>query len=227
MPRIVHTLRQWDFLAAQRVDYFVANSHTTAKRIQKYYKKTAHVIHPGLDLKRIPFCEEKDDYYFYNGRCIPYKKFDLVVDAFNTNGKKLVIATSTKNKLAKVLQKRSKENISWVFTSNLDVVNTLHSKAKAFLFPPEEDFGLVPIAAMATGTPVIAYGHGWATETLAEGKTGIFFKKQTPESLNQAIETFEHMSWNALAIREHALMFDKNHFQKNLIAFIHEKLWNT
>jgi len=158
MPRIVHKLRMWDFLASKRVDFFLSNSQNTARRIEKYYKKPATVLYPGLDIANIPFSEKKEDYYFYNGRCIPYKKFDLVVDAFNQNGKKLIVATNTKNTLAKHLQKISKPNISWIFDGDLEKINALHSKAKAFLFPPEEDFGLVPIAAMATGTPVIAYG---------------------------------------------------------------------
>lgn len=157
MPKIIHKLRMWDFLSSKRVDYFIANSKNTASRINKYYKKEACVIYPGLDLENIPFSEEKQDYYFYNGRCIPYKKFDLIVDAFNKNGKKLIIATNTDNKLYRSLKAKSKENITWKFGLNLDEINEIHSKARAFLFPPEEDFGLVPIAAMASGTPVIAY----------------------------------------------------------------------
>lgn len=115
MPKIVHRLRMWDFLASKRVDFFIANSKNTASRIEKYYKKEAKVISPGLDLENIPFSEDKQDYYFYNGRCIPYKKFDLIVDAFNKNGKKLIIATNTDNKLYRSLKAKSKENITWKF----------------------------------------------------------------------------------------------------------------
>lgn len=224
MPKIIHNLRMWDFLASKRVDYFIANSQNTQKRIEKYYKKTSEVIYPGLDLENIPFCEEKDEYYFYNGRCIPYKKFNLIVDAFNKNGKKIIISTNTDNKLYRELKAKSNLNIIWKFGLSLDEINTLHSKAKAFLFPPEEDFGLVPIAAMASGTPVIAYGKWGSLETVVDGITGIFFEQQTVRSLNKAIERFESMSFDPKAIREHALQFDKKIFQQKILAFIENTL---
>lgn len=158
MPKVVHNLRNWDFCAAGRPDFFLANSKNTGERIVKYYGRDYEVLYPALDIEKIPFSEKKDDYYFYNGRCIPYKKFDLIVDAFNENLKKIKIVTSTDNKLYRELKEKSKDNIEWILSSDLAYINELHSKARGFLFPPEEDFGLVPIAAMATGTPVIAYG---------------------------------------------------------------------
>lgn len=158
MPTVVHNLRNWDFCAAGRPDFFLANSKNTQSRIAKYYDRESEVLYPCLDIEKIPFSEKKDDYYFYNGRCIPYKKFDLIVDAFNENLKKIKIVTSTDNKLYRELKEKSKDNIEWILSSDLAYINELHSKARGFLFPPEEDFGLVPIAAMATGTPVIAYG---------------------------------------------------------------------
>ncbi len=224
MPKLVHHLRMWDFLASKRVDYFIANSKNTAWRIKKYYKKEAKVIYPGLDLEHIPFSEEKEDYYFYNGRCIPYKKFDLIVDAFNKNGKKLIIATNTDNQLYRDLKAKSKPNITWKFWLSLDEINTIHSKAKAFLFPPEEDFWLVPIAAMASGTPVIAYKKWWSLETVKEWISGVFFENQSVRSLNNAIEDFENMTFDAQKIREHALQFDKNIFKENILSYIQEKL---
>lgn len=224
MPKIVHRLRMWDFLASKRVDFFIANSKNTASRIEKYYKKEAKIISPGLDLENIPFSEEKQDYYFYNGRCIPYKKFDLIVDTFNKNGKNLIIATNTDNKLYRSLKAKSKENITWKFWLSLDEINILHSKAKAFLFPPEEDFGLVPIAAMASGTPVIAYKKWWSLETVVEWVTWIFFENQSIRSLNNTIERFENMEFDAYKIREHALQFDKKNFQENILKYIQEKL---
>ncbi|USN59465.1 MAG: glycosyltransferase [Candidatus Peribacteria bacterium] len=122
-------------------------------------------MYPGLDIKTSPLTQSSlsnnekgaDEYYFYTGRCIPYKKFDLLVDAFNQNGKKLIIATNTDNTLYRNLKAKSNDNIEWKLTGDLDEINRLHAGAKAFLFPPEEDFGLAPIAAMMMGTPVIAY----------------------------------------------------------------------
>lgn len=223
-PHTIHKLRKWDFCASIRPDYFIANSQNTQARISKYYKRDSEVIYPCLDVENIDFCEEKSDYYFYNWRCIPYKKFDLIVDAFNENGKKIIIATNTDNKLFRELKGKSKDNIEWRFTWNIDEINRLHSQAKAFLFPPEEDFWLVPIAAMATWTPVIAYGKWWALETVVAWKTGIFFEKQTPASLNTAINDFERLSFSSKEIRQHAEQFDKKIFQKNFLKFIEKKL---
>jgi glycosyltransferase involved in cell wall biosynthesis len=223
-PSKIHKLRQWDFCAAKRPDYFIANSKNTQSRISKYYKRESEVIYPCLDIKSIPFEENKWDYYFYNGRCIPYKKFDLIVDAFNENWKKIIIATNTDNTLYRELKEKSNNNIEWILSWDLQKLNKLHAKAKAFIFPPEEDFGLVPIAAMASWTPVIAYWKWGALETVVENKTGIFFLEQNIESLNKAIEKFETLKFNAKIIREHAENFDKNIFKKKLINFIEEKI---
>lgn len=157
MPKIVHTLREWDFVAAQRPDFFIANSENTKKRIEKYYNRTAEVISPGVQIENFPLITEKKEYYFYAGRCIPYKRFDIIVEAFNKNGKPLIIATNTDNLLYKNLKKKSKSNITWILSPTQEELAKLYGEAKAFLFPPEEDFGLSPIEAMATGTPVIAY----------------------------------------------------------------------
>jgi hypothetical protein len=126
MPRMIHRLRKWDFCAAQRPDVIIGNSQNTVKRIQKYYNRDAQVIYPGLDMSMIPFSKQKKDYYFYNGRCIPYKKFDIVVDAFNENGKPLIIATNTDNALYQTLKSKSNTNITWILTSDIDEVNRLH-----------------------------------------------------------------------------------------------------
>lgn len=225
MPKLIQRLRRWDFAAAQRPDFFIANSKNTKARIEKYYKRKATVIHPCLRLKDIPLSLQKSDYYFYAGRCIPYKKFDLVVDAFNKNGRKIKIATNTNNALYKELKKRSKPNIEWILTDNIDQINRLHSHAKAFIFPPEEDFWLVPIAAQATGTPVIAFEKWWALETVSR-KTGVFFKKQTVKSLNKAIQAFESHSYDPQKIREHAMQFDHKNFKRQIIDFISDKLYN-
>lgn len=226
MPKIVHNLRIWDFVASKRPDYFVANSKNTANRIKKYYSRESEVIHPCLDIEQIPFEMVKEDYYFYNGRCIPYKKFDLIVDAFNENWKKIKIATNTDNKLYRDLKARSKSNIEWIFTNNLEYINNLHSKAKAFLFPPEEDFWLVPIAAMASWTPVIAYSRWWALETVVDGVTWVFFDEQTVISLNNAIDKFETLDFNPDEIRNHAMKFDKKIFKEDIVKYVNKKLGN-
>jgi glycosyltransferase involved in cell wall biosynthesis len=223
-PRKIHSLRQWDFCAAKRPDYFIANSKNTQKRISKYYKRDSEVIYPCIDVSQSIYSHTIEDYYFYIWRCIPYKKFDLLVDTFNKNGKKLIIATNTDNKLYRELREKSEKNIQWKFNASRSEINNLYAKAKAFIFPPEEDFGIVPLEAMASGTPVIAYGKGWALETVIENKTGIFFPEQTIESLNKTIEIFETTQFDSQVIRKHAEQFDKEHFKQNLYNFIQNKL---
>jgi len=224
MPKIIEKLRKWDYTGAQRPDYYIANSENTQKRITKFYKRESKVIYPCLDIKSIPFSNKKEDYYFYAWRVIPYKKFDLLIETFNANWLPLKIAANTKNKLSEQLRKESKSNIEWIYETDNTVINEYHAKAKAFLFPPEEDFGLVPIAAQATGSPVIAYGRWWALETVISWKTGIFFEEQTPESLQKAIDQFETMTFNAQTIRKHAEQFDKKIFREKLLGFIKKKL---
>lgn len=160
MPKLIGPLRKWDFIAAQRPDYFLANSHNTAERIKKYYKREVEVLYPGIELPgdRSHEAGLEQDFYLAVGRCIPYKKFDLLVDAFNKNGKKLICVTNTDNKLYRKLKKISRPNIEWKLNISRKETEELFTSAKAFLFPPEEDFGLVPLEAQAHGTPVIAYG---------------------------------------------------------------------
>lgn len=223
MPQLVHQLRQWDFLASKRVDFFIANSYNTKKRIEKYYKTQSEVIYPWIDATEFSLSEKKD-FYLAVWRTIPYKKFDLLVEAFNKNKKSLVIITNTENKLQKKLQKKSLPNILWKINISRQERNKLYSQAKAFLFPPEEDFWLVPIEAMASGTPVIAYNKWWARETVVDKVTGIFFENQSVRSLNNAIDEFENMTFDSEIIREHALTFDKRIFQEKIFEYIKNKL---
>ena len=234
MPKLVHKLRQWDFIASKRPDLFIANSQNTAKRIKKYYRRKSEVIYPCIDTSKFQLKSSLQpspkgegvatDFYFYIGRCIPYKKFDLIVDAFNRNWKKVIISTNTDNKLYKHLKSISKKNIEWRLNISYEEKIELFSKAKAFLFPAEEDFWLVPIEAMASWTPVIAYGKWWALETVVEWKTGVFFESQTSNNLNKTIEEFETMSFDAKEIRQHAMKFDKEIFKKNILKFVEKEL---
>jgi len=241
MPKIVHKLRQWDFCAAQRPDYFIANSENTASRIKKYYNRKSKVIYPCIDIDNFKITppsvptlpgdgslkmeeiKKFDEYYIYIWRCIPYKKFDLIVDSFNENWKKIIILTNTENKLYRELKDKSNSNITWKLNvSNNEKIDIL-TKAKALIFPPEEDFWLVPIEAMACWIPVIAYWKWWALETIIECKTWIFFKNGTVESLNEAIEKFETLKFNSEKIRKYSEKFDKKVFKKELLQFIEEK----
>lgn len=223
MPKIIHKLRMWDFMASKRVDYFIANSKNTQNRIKKYYKKESEVIYPWIELKDF-YISEKKDFYLYVWRVIPYKKFDLIVEAFNKNKKPLVIITNTPNKLQKKLEKSSSKNITWKVNVSKEELNKYYSEAKAFLFPPEEDFWIAPIEAMASWTPVIAYNKWWAKETVIDWVNWIFFENQSVRSLNNAIEKFEKLSFNSDKIRETSLNFSKERFKENLLNFIQSKL---
>ncbi len=217
-------MQKVDYEATQRVDYFIANSNNTKERIQKYYQRDSEVIYPGIEIPdHILEHEAKNEtgeYYISVGRCIPYKKFDLLVDAFNKNGKKLILCTATDTQLYHELREKSNSNIEWKFRVSHAEKNNLLQWAKAFLFPPEEDFGLVPLEAMALGVPVIAYGKWGALETVVDGKTGVFFAPQTLEALNETIKRFETMKFQKEAIREHAHWFSQERFQENIRKFI-------
>ena len=224
MPKIIHRLRKWDFCAAQRPDYFIANSVNTQARIKKYYGRESEVIYPGIDIRDGKKQAKKWDFYLSVGRCIPYKKFDLLVDTFNKNSKKLTLVTNTDNDLYKALKAKSQKNITWKLNISRKETLSLFEQAKAFCFPPEEDFGLVPLEAQSYGTPVIAYGKWWALETVLDWKTWIFFTQQTSESLQKAIDDFEAWNFDFLEIQDHAKRFEKKVFQKKLMRFIEEKM---
>lgn len=168
MTPMLHKLRLWDRQAADRVDQFIANSETTRLRIAKYYRSDSVVISPGIDTEKFYMETEKADYYLAIGRIVPYKRFDLLVEAFNENGKPLKIVTNTENPLFRELFKHSKPNIEWVIEPTDEEKSEFYANARALVFPQEEDFGLVPIEAMLSGTPVIAYGKGGALETVRE-----------------------------------------------------------
>ncbi len=213
-------MQKVDYEAAQKVDFFIANSRTTAERIKTYYHRDAEVIYPWIDETAFRLSEIKEDFYLGVSRCIPYKKLDLLIEACNQNKKKLILATNTDNLLYRELVGKSWENITWIFAPSLEQKTKLYREAKAFLFPPEEDFGLVPVEAMMSGTPVIAYGKwGW-TESVIDGETGVFFAPQTPEALGEAIEKFEKMEWNSEKIRARGMEFSKKIFQEKIQNFI-------
>lgn len=224
MPRIVHKLRFWDFVASKRPDFFIANSINTKSRIKKYYNRESDVIYPWIDAQKFEYKKEKQDFYLYVWRCIPYKKFDLIVNAFNENWKKIIIVTNTDNSLFRKLKSISKPNIEWKLNLSKKETLELYSNAKCFLFPPEEDFWLVPIEAMISWTPVIAFWKWWALETVVSWVTWVFFEEQNIASLNKTINDFEKMTFDSEKIRLHAMKFDKKNFKKNILNYIEEKL---
>lgn len=228
LPKVVGYMRKLDIEAAEKVDIFWANSKTTQQRIEKYYHRKSEVIYPGTPVadkasESIETAWSKE-YYFSIGRCIPYKKFDLLVEAFNANWKRLILATATDNSLFRELQAQSRPNITWIFRPSNEERDALYKNAKAFLFPPEEDFGLVPVEAMAMGTPVIAYGSGGATETVIDWLTGVFFTPQTAWALNEAIERFETLTLSKQAIMARGKEFSRENFRKHILSSLEKNI---
>ncbi|MBD2501708.1 glycosyltransferase [Anabaena azotica] len=223
---LLHRLRQWDVLSANRVDYFIANSHYTAKRIWRCYRREAAVIYPPVNVAEFPFLPEKEDFYLTVSRLVSYKQVSLIVKAFNTLQRPLVII-GTGSQMQEIRQ-LANSNIQILGWQPDDVVKKYMATAKAFVYAAREDFGIALVEAQACGTPVIAYGMGGATETVRDVRfykdtgTGIFFKMQTEAALVEAVEKFE-MYQDALDpeyMRSHAAEFSPQNFAKRYLDFI-------
>lgn len=196
-------MRYQDITYAQVPDYYIANSATVAKRIQDIYKKSALVVHYPIADHQFIFSDSKDEYYLVCSRHISYKRLDIIVEAFNCLGLPLII-TGDGPKM-KQLQAQAHSNIQFLGeVSDLERCK-LMSRAKSVIVAALEDYGLVPIEANASGTPVIAYGAGGATETQISGLTGILFKEQNSSSLINAIKEVQEIDWNYAKIREYAI----------------------
>ena len=218
----LHYLRLWDYSSQHRVDEFVAISHFVAKRIQKTYGREAAVIYPPVDTEYFSLCTSKDDYYVTASRMVPYKKIDLIVEAFaEMPDKKLIVIGDGPEK--KKIRAKAKDNVVFLGHVSDTVLKEHVQRAKAFVFAALEDFGIAPIEAMSTGTPVIAFGKGGVKETVEEGETGIFFHEQAKDELMKAVEKFEKISFDPLRIRSQAEKFSKKRFKEEFQAFVEKK----
>jgi glycosyltransferase involved in cell wall biosynthesis len=179
VKKLLHRMRQWDYVSANRVDYFIANSNYIGKRIKKNYHRDSITIYPNVAVDNFDVCENKEDFYVTCSRFVPYKRMDLVVQAFAQMPEKKLYVIGDGPTFKKV-EKMATDNIILLGYQSFDVLKNYLSKAKAFIFAAEEDFGIVPVEAQACGTPVIAYGKGGVTETVIHNKTGVFFYEQSP-----------------------------------------------
>lgn len=228
VPPFATYLRMWDVASSPRVDHFIANSAHVARRIHRCYNREATVIHPLVDTQRFKLSDSSGDYDLIISALVPYKRVDLAVEAYKQSGKKLIIIGSGPEKQS--LQNAASANIRFMdWTSDTELEEML-AGCRALIFPGEEDFGIVPVEAQLCGKPVIAYGVGGALETVIgfEGDnlakaTGIFFSKQTVESLQAAIELSESVVWNSEDIHHHALGFGTKRFKKEIADFIEAK----
>lgn len=220
----LHKIRIWDKISSDRVDYYIANSKFVSNRIQKYYQKDSTVIYPGVEFTntKIEIKSNKKDYFLATGRLKPFKRFDLIIEAFNQSKKNLVIA-GTGEDLERLKSLNTNPNTKFVGFISDQELQKLFLNAKAFIFPQAEDFGITPVEAQYFGCPVIAYKKGGALETVINNKTGLFFENQTPEILNQAIEELETTEFVYNQIHEHATKFSNLNFQKKLKEFVELK----
>lgn len=226
---LIKILRRWDYNVSQRVNYFIANSNNISSKIKKIYNRDSIVIYPGINTKKFYIDGVKNDYYLAVGRLLFYKHFDLTIKVFNKLGLPLKIIGSGPDKDR--LKKMANKNIEFVGRVDDDSLRKYYSKARALIFPQDEDFGLVPLEAMACGTPVIAYFSGGVKETIINEKTGLFFYKQTEKDLEDSIRKFEITkdNFNPEVIRNHALNFNEKIFKekfKNAIIKFYEEYKN-
>ena len=238
LPAAVAPLRVWDYAAAQRVDRFIANSRNTARRIAKYYRREATVLHPPIDvasyagestpLGQEPFDQElfdqepfgREPYYLVLSRLLPYKRIDVAVEAFNRLRWPLLVVGDGPD--AARLRRLAGPTVRFAGRVDAEAKRAHLRRCQALIWPGEEDLGIAPLEALASGRPVVAYRAGGALETLAEGATGLFFDRQTPEALIETLRAFEPAAYAPAALRAHVARFDIGVFQGRLRALVEE-----
>lgn len=223
---ILHYMRIWDTRTSNGVDYFIANSHFIEKRIWKCYRRKASVIYPPVDINKFEFCTHKDDYYVTASRMVPYKRMDLIVDAFSQMPTKKLVVIGDGPEFDKIKRKA---------TSNIKLTGYLPDgemkkymqHARAFVFAAEEDFGITPVEAQACGTPVIAYGKGGSLETILglgshREPTGVFFTEQKIDDIKDAVTTFENKQSEIIYenCRKNAERFSVDTFKRTFSDFV-------
>jgi glycosyltransferase involved in cell wall biosynthesis len=221
-------IRIWDKLAADRVDLFIANSETVKRRIKKYYKADSTVIFPPVDTDKfsldVKFVDEKlkaEKYFLCGCRLAPYKRIDLVIEAFKLMpDRKLKIFGDGVDEAR--LKKMAENCANIEFTGRVDdqTLGKLYRNTEAYIHPQEEDFGIIAVEAMAAGAPVIAYRCGGAKETIVENQTGVFFDEQSSEALKVVVSNFNRAKFDEKVIRAQAEKFSTANFKKNISEFI-------
>jgi glycosyltransferase involved in cell wall biosynthesis len=220
MPPLSHYLRMWDVTSAARVDSFVANSATVARRIRRYYGADSVVIHPPVDTDAFSIAPptEIGDYYLMVGELVSYKRAELAVHAFNEMKLKLVVIGG--GEMLDEIRRIAGPTVTIMGSQRFDVLQHHYARCRALVFPGEEDFGMVPVEAMASGRPVIAFDRGGATETVAEGISGVFFAEQTVEAIVGAVKKLDDVNFDPYRIAEHAHRFGRQQFLEKMRAHI-------
>lgn len=218
-------LRKWDADSSSRVHSFVANSQNVAERIRQYYQRTADVIYPPVSVDQFSVSEADDGYYLIVSALVPYKRVDLAVEAFKRSGERLlIVGTGPESGRLQSLASRNIEFLGWQPDTELA---GLYARCRALIFPGIEDFGIVPLEAMASGKPVVAFGQGGALETVVDDPqraTGVFFREQRPEALREALVKLHDLKLNPHTIRAHAEQFDRKIFKENYRRYVERKV---
>ncbi len=214
-------LREWDIKTVDRVDCFIANSYFVKERIKRIYKRDAVVIYPPVDVKKFTCKVEKEEFYLCASRLVPYKKTKLIVEAFNEMSEKKLVVIGKGDEYEEI-KKIAKENISVLGYQNDDTLIDMMQRAKAFVYAAVEDFGIVPIEAMACGTPVIALDDGGTHESVLDAINGIHFASQEMESIIEAVNRFEGMSFESRAVSKNAQKYSKERFKREFEDFINK-----
>ena len=223
----LHYIRMWDVRTQYGVDAFVANSRFIARRIHRVYGRDAEVIYPPVDIDAFVLCEKKEDFYVTASRMVPYKRMDLIVEAFAAMPDKRLVVIGDGPDMAKIRAKAT-SNIQLMGYQPLDVLRDYMQRARAFVFAAEEDFGITPVEAQACGTPVIAFGKGGALETvrglgmLNDSPTGVLFDAQTIDAIQSAVKQFEANphAFIPSSIRRHAEQFAVSVFRETFTGFV-------
>ncbi|WP_461672891.1 glycosyltransferase family 4 protein [Priestia megaterium] len=227
---MLHKIRNWDYRTSNGVDYFLSNSDFIGKRIWKVYRRESNTIYPPVDVSSFTLGAEKEDFYLTASRMVPYKKINVIVEAFSKMPDKKLVVIGTGPDFEKIKAKAG-SNVQMLGYQSFGVLKDHMQRAKAFVFAAEEDFGITPVEAQACGTPVITYGKGGALETVnsfgeSEHPTGLFFKEQTPESIIEAVQKYEEIEHliSPNDCRENSLRFSPERFRKEFGSFVEEQI---
>lgn len=216
---MAHWLRVWDRLAADRVDHFIANSHHTAARIRRHYRREAEVVHPPVDIERMaPNGREPEDFYLVVSRLVPYKRVDLAIQACNRLRRRLLVVGDGPER--RRLEALAGPTVEFLGRRGDPEIADLYGRCRALLFPGLEDFGITPVEAQAAGRPVVAFGKGGALETVVDGVTGVLFGEQTVDAVVEAIGSLETMDPDVRACRRNAERFAPAEFRRRIEAVV-------
>jgi glycosyltransferase involved in cell wall biosynthesis len=221
----LHKIRMWDVRTSNGVDEFIAISDFIARRIHKVYRRESTVIYPSVDVDSYTPGTDREDYYVTASRMVPYKRIDLIVEAFSKMPNRRLVVIGDGPEFEKIKRKAA-ANVELLGYQPHEVLRLHLQKARAFVFAAEEDFGIAPLEAMACGTPVIALGRGGVRETVVDGLTGILFNEQSTESLARAVERFESIApqFRPTEIRRHTVQFSATRFRSEFFNFVSDAM---